>query len=69
MLDLYTTVKLKKKHPELHLKEGSLGAVVDVLKNGEAYTVEFLDENGNTNEEALYTYFKENELEVVKNNT
>lgn len=63
MLKLYDIVKLKNERPDLKIKTSNIGVIVDVLKDGEAYTVEFTDENGNTIENSLFVEFKENELE------
>lgn len=63
MLKLYDIVKLKNERPDLKIKTNNIGVVVDVLKDGEAYTVEFTDENGVTIENSLFVEFKENELE------
>lgn len=63
MLRLYDIVKLKNERPDLKIKTNNIGVIVDVLKDGEAYTVEFTDENGNTIENSLFVEFKENELE------
>ena len=65
MLKLYDVVKTKRDYPEYELKTIHKGAIVDVINDGEAYTVEFIDENGDTIESALYTEFQENELELI----
>jgi hypothetical protein len=62
MLNLYDVVKVKKDYPEYSLKKEYIGTVVDVINNGEAYTIEFINEQGETIEEALFTEFKESEL-------
>ena len=66
MFELYDTVRLKEENTELGIKPSNIGAIVDVLGNGEAYTVEFVDENGDTIEDALFAEFSEDELELVK---
>lgn len=63
MLKLYDIVKLKNERPDLKIKTSNIGVIVDVLKDGEAYTVEFTEENGVTIENSLFVEFKENELE------
>lgn len=63
MLKLYDIVKLKNERPDLKIKTSNIGVIVDVLKDGKAYTVEFTDENGDTIENSLFVEFKENELE------
>ena len=62
MLKLGDLVHVKKDYPHLSLTTKHIGAIVDILNNGEAYTVEFANENGDTIEEALFEYFNEDEL-------
>lgn len=62
MFNLYDIVKPKKDFPELNLKKTNIGTVVDVLGGGEAYTVEFINENGETIEGALFAEFLESDL-------
>ncbi len=63
MFELFDIVRVKKEYPELSLTPNNIGTIVDVHNGGEAYTVEFVDENLETIEEALYTEFAESELE------
>ncbi|MBR5518635.1 MAG: DUF4926 domain-containing protein, partial [Clostridia bacterium] len=49
------------------LTKENIGTIVDKLSNGKAYTVEFLDENNDTIEEALFTEFGENDLILIEN--
>ena len=65
MFELLDIVRVKKEYPELSLTPNNIGTIVDVHNGGEAYTVEFVDENLETIEEALYTEFAESELEKV----
>jgi DNA-directed RNA polymerase subunit RPC12/RpoP len=65
MFELLDIVRVKKEYPELSLTSNNIGTVVDIHNGGEAYTVEFIDENGDTIEQALYTDFTESELEYV----
>ena len=65
MFELLDIVRVKKEYPELSLTPKHIGTIVDVHNGGEAYTVEFIDENGDTIEKALYTEFTESELEKV----
>ena len=65
MFELLDIVRVKKEYPELSLTPKYIGTIVDVHNGGEAYTVEFIDENGDTIEKALYTEFAESELEKV----
>lgn len=67
MFNLYDVVRTKKDYPELSLTKENTGAIVDILSNGKAYTVEFLDENDDTIEEALFTEFGENDLILIEN--
>ena len=62
MFNLYDIVKTKKDYPELFVTKENIGTVVDVLNSGEAYTIEFINEDGETIEDALFKEFKENEL-------
>ena len=65
MLELLDVVRVKKEYPELSLTPQNRGTIVDVHNGGEAYTVEFIDEKGETIEKALYKEFTESELEYV----
>jgi len=66
MPKLYDTVRLKKDNEELGVKASYLGTIVDVLNGGEAYTIEFVDENGDSIEAALFAEFKPDEFDVVE---
>lgn len=66
MLKLYDVVKLKKSNPELGISSSNTGAVVDILSGGEAYTVEFIGNDGETIEPALFVEFTEDELTLVR---
>lgn len=66
MLELYDVVSLVNDDIEHGVKKEYIGAVVDVLSGGEAYTVEFVDDKGETVEDALFTEYKENELRLIK---
>ena len=65
MFGLYDVVSLVNDDEKHGVKKEHIGAVIDILSGGEAYTVEFLDDKGNTNEEALFTEYKESELRLV----
>ena len=67
MLNLYDVVKTKKDYPNLSLKKENIGTVVDILNGGDAYTIEFLDENNDTIEEALFYEFNGSDLVLIKN--
>ena len=43
--------------------DGTLGCIMAVLGNGEAYIVEFINDEGETYEDGLMTDFSEEELE------
>lgn len=62
MLSLYDVVKLKDDDVTNGVKKTNIGAVVDVLDNGKAYTVEFIDDDGETIEKALFTEYTEDQL-------
>ena len=62
MFNLYDVVMVKRDYPNLSLTPKNIGTIVDIQNNGEAYTVEFVNENGDTIEEALLEYFREDEL-------
>ncbi len=47
-IELLDTVALLSDIPELGLKAGEVGAVVEVLGDGEAFEVEFSDNSGTT---------------------
>ena len=65
MYNLFDVVKLKEDNARLGIPSSAIGAIVDILDNGHAYTVEFIDENGDTYENSLFTDFKEDELEIA----
>jgi len=62
MLKLYDTVTLKQDRDDIGVKASYRGAVVDVLGNGAAYTVEFFDENNNGIKASIFTEFTEDDL-------
>ena len=45
---LFDVVALTVDLPEYNLSKGQVGTVVELLKNGAAYEVEFSDRNGRT---------------------
>ena len=45
-IKLLDVVALTQDVPEHNLKRGEVGTVVEILSNGEAYEVEFSDDNG-----------------------
>lgn len=54
-LDMLDTVRLKQA--KYGVPAGTVGTIVDISSEGTAYTVEFVDENYDTYEEALFHYF------------
>lgn len=65
MLKLHDVVRLKNDNKKYGIPADAIGAIVDVLGDGSAYTVEFVDGEGNTYEEALFTEFRADELILV----
>ena len=68
MFYLYDVVRLKEDDKLNGVKSTYIGAVVDVHTDskGEAYTVEFIDEQNETIEKALFTEYKPDELVLVE---
>ncbi|MBR4077605.1 MAG: DUF4926 domain-containing protein [Oscillospiraceae bacterium] len=66
MLKLHDVVRLKKDNKKYGIPAETIGAIIDVHGDGSAYTVEFVDGEGNTYEEALFTEFREDDLILVK---
>ena len=62
MFNLYDVVRLRRERPDVGLEVGARGTVIDILGGGEAYTVEFFDNNNETIEKTIYTHFTENEI-------
>lgn len=48
MLKINDCVKLKENHEESGVSISQVGAVVDILSNGDVCTVEFVNEDGET---------------------
>ena len=65
MLNVNQLVKLKEDDLSVNVKKEYLGTVVDILGNGKDYTIEFIDEFGDSVEEALYKTYSEDELIIV----
>ena len=49
-IELLDIVALTQDIPEYNLRRGEVGTVVEILSNGDAFEVEFSDENGLTYE-------------------
>ena len=62
MFNLLDVVRLKKDNQQYGVPATVTGVIVDVLNKGEAYTVEFMDDEGNTFEDALLVEFVEDDL-------
>ncbi len=62
MFNLNDCVRLNRDFKDLALSKNDIGAIVDIQDDGNSYCVEFIDKNGETNEEALNHYFKKEEL-------
>lgn len=67
MLKEFSVVKLKIDVPKYGLKKGTEGAIVDIVhaKDGDVYTVDCVDEQGEPLEDSIWPYFKEDELELI----
>ncbi|HHU05546.1 MAG TPA: DUF4926 domain-containing protein [Clostridiales bacterium] len=65
MLKLLDVVRLKEDNVKYGVKASYRGTIVDVLNCGEAFTIEFFDENGETVEAALFTEFTPDEIELI----
>lgn len=61
-LQLFDCVKLKSDDLKHNVKTTDIGTIVDVLNNGEAFTVEFLNSDNQTIEDALYTSYTSDQL-------
>jgi len=66
MFNLYDIVRLKKDRPDIKVNKNNTGTVIDIIKNENVYTVEFIDENNEAIEESIYVYFKESDLMLVE---
>lgn len=66
MFDIYDIVRLKEDDKLHGVKSSFVGAVVDVHSDGEAYTIEFFDDKGETITDALLSEYKQEELELVE---
>lgn len=66
MFELYDVVSLVRDDEKHGVKKEYIGAIVDILADGDAYTVEFVDEQGDTIEDALFTEYRDNDLRLIK---
>ncbi len=63
MLSLFDVVRLKKDDNQHGIKATFCGTIIDVIGNGEAYTVEFVDSNNEFIDE--YPTYTEDQLIFV----
>ena len=57
-IKLLDVVALTQDVPEHNLKRGEVGTVVEILSNGEAFEVEFSDENGQMSKSLSFLAFQ-----------
>ena len=65
-LKLLDIVSLVSDDPEHGVRKGYKGTIVDIHSDGEAYTVEFVDEEGNCVEKALFTEYQREDLILLR---
>ena len=65
MFDLHELVALKVDRDDIGVKSTFIGTVIDVVGDGAAYSVEFMDDNNETVEDSIFAYFLEDELVAV----
>ena len=65
MIPLLTTVRLKEPDVKHGVLTDDKGCIVDVLNDGEAYIVEFVNADGVSNNKALLTEYKQEQLEII----
>ena len=66
MFKLLDIVRLKEDDLEVGVKKTYTGTIVDVLGNGEAFTVEFIDENDDMIEKAIMKEYTADQLILVE---
>lgn len=66
MFKIFDLVRLRRDDPDAGVPQGTVGTIVDVLGEGEAYTVEFVDKDGNTYEDALLKEYIAELLETTQ---
>ncbi len=59
-------VRLKELDPQLGVTPKNIGSVVDIIDEGKAYIVEFIDDNGETIGESLFQTYTEDQLSVIR---
>ena len=64
-MKLLDIVKLKEDDKVHGVKSSYQGTIVDVLGDGDVFTVEFFDDKGETIMDALMTEYSEDDLELV----
>jgi len=65
VFNLYDVVKLKSNRPDVNVTTDNIGTIIDYVADENVYSVEFVDEKGDTIEESVLTYFKPDELELI----
>lgn len=65
MFQLFDVVRLKWDDPDAGVPKGTAGTIVDVMGAGEAYTVEFVDDDGETYEKALLKEYSADWFELL----
>lgn len=65
MLGLHDIVEINHDDKEHGLRKGQQGTIIDVLASGDAFVVEFYDDNGDTIEDALFADYKSDELTLL----
>lgn len=68
MIALYDTVKLKKDREDISVLSSDIGTVIDIVnhKGDLLFTVEFFNKNGESIDESIFVYFREDDLELVQ---
>ena len=65
MIPYLAVVRLRKPDLLHNVSTEDAGAVVRIPGDGEAYSVAFMDEDGNENKAALDAVYTEDQLEVI----
>lgn len=65
MLKIHSLVSLKEDDKETGIRKGTVGTVVYIHADGEAYTIEFFDGDNDTIETTFDKEFTEEELQPI----
>lgn len=65
MLGLHDIVKINHDDKVHGVEKGQQGTIIDILADGDAFVVEFYDNDGNTIEDALFVDYASDELILV----